>query len=252
MSGALKKDRWSISLKKDRWIYEIIGEELYHKTPSTSKPSRLSSVPDKIQQPKYYHYYWCRVGFPLIWNIFNIFRLCWYGFFVRLALWSVLFPLWHKHPVTTRWWGQPGHGKAWLGKGAVKLTDGEVIRGAWVIGFYQSLKIECGWCNSPREWCNVKMSGRRFGTNKQRTIPSQPSVARVGYSSMDHSKMEDGISLCVLWMWYQLQRTQRFMDKKLDKNIIPMVSMWTWSNYHVSPWVTACLLIWRFDQQNSG
>ena len=39
--------------------------------------------------------------------------------------------------------------------------------------------------------------------------PSQPSVARVGYSSMDHSKMEDGISLCVLWMWYQLQRTQR-------------------------------------------
>ena len=65
---------------------------------------------------------------------FNIFRLCWYGFFVRLALWSVLLPLWHKHPVTTRWRGQPGHGKAWLGKGAVKLTDGEVIRGAWVIG----------------------------------------------------------------------------------------------------------------------
>ena len=49
MTGALKKDRWS--------IYEIVGEELYHKTPSTSKPSRLSSIPDKIQQPKYYHYY---------------------------------------------------------------------------------------------------------------------------------------------------------------------------------------------------
>ena len=127
MTGALKKDGWS--------IYEIIGEELYHKTPSTSKPSWLSSIPDKIQQPKYYHYYWYRVGFPLIWNIFNIFRLCCYGFFVRLALWSVLHPLWHKHPATTRWWGQPGHGKAWLGKGAVKLTDGEVIRGAWVIGF---------------------------------------------------------------------------------------------------------------------
>ena len=67
MTGALKKDRWS--------IYEIIGEELYHKTPSTSKPSQLSSIPDKIQQPKYYHYYWYRVGFPFIWNIFNIFRL---------------------------------------------------------------------------------------------------------------------------------------------------------------------------------
>ena len=93
---------------------------------------------------------------------FNIFRLCWYGFFVRLALWSVLLPLWHKHPVTTRWRGQPGHGKAWLGKGAVKLTDGEVIRGAWVIGFSQSLKIECGWCNSSREWCNVKNVWQTF------------------------------------------------------------------------------------------
>ena len=49
MTRVLKKDRWS--------IYEIIGEELYHKNPSTSKPSRLSSIPDKIQQPKYYHYY---------------------------------------------------------------------------------------------------------------------------------------------------------------------------------------------------
>ena len=115
MTGALKKDRWSI----------------YHKSPSTSKPSRLSSIPDKIRQPKYYHYYWYRVGFPIIWNIFNSFRLCWYGFFAWLALWSVLLPLWHKHPVTTRWWGQPGDGKAWLGKGAVKLTDGEVVRGAW-------------------------------------------------------------------------------------------------------------------------
>ena len=78
------------------------------------------------------------------------------------SLWSVPLPLWHKHPVTTRWRGQPGHGKAWLGKGAVKLTDGEVIRGAWVIGFSQSLKIECGWCNSPREWCNVKNVWQTF------------------------------------------------------------------------------------------
>ena len=81
---------------------------------------------------------------------------------ISLSDWSALLPLWHKHPVTTRWRGQPGHGKAWLGKGAVKLTDGEVIRGAWVIGFSQSLKIECGWCNSPREWCNVKNVWQTF------------------------------------------------------------------------------------------
>ena len=50
------------ALKKDRWrIYEIIDEELCHKNPSTSKPSRLSFMPDKIRQPKYYHYYWHRV-----------------------------------------------------------------------------------------------------------------------------------------------------------------------------------------------
>ena len=53
---------------------------------------------------------------------------------ISLSGWSAPLPLWHKHPVTTRWWGQPGHGKAWLGKGAVKLTDGEAIEGAWVIG----------------------------------------------------------------------------------------------------------------------
>ena len=42
---------------------------------------------------------------------------------ISLSDWSALPPLWHKHPVTTRWRGQPGHGKAWLGKGAVKLTE---------------------------------------------------------------------------------------------------------------------------------
>ena len=47
---------------------------------------------------------------------------------ISLSGWSALLPLCHKHPVTCRWWGQTGHGKL---KGAVKLTDGEVIRGAW-------------------------------------------------------------------------------------------------------------------------
>ena len=46
---------------------------------------------------------------------------------ISLSGWSAPLPLWHKHPVTTRWRGQPGHGKP---KGAVKFTDGEVIRGA--------------------------------------------------------------------------------------------------------------------------
>ena len=44
----------------------------------------------------------------VIWNIFNIFRLFWYGFFSLLA--------W--------WWGQPGHGKAWQGKGAGGVSLG--------------------------------------------------------------------------------------------------------------------------------
>ena len=109
---------------------------------------------------------------------------------ISLSDWSALLPLWHKHPVTTRWRGQPGHGKAWLGKGAVKLTD--------VCGTYEKHES----CSKNRMWlmqffqgvvqCQ-KTSGRRFGTYKQRTIPSQPSVARVDYSSMDQ---EDGISLC--------------------------------------------------------
>ena len=48
---------------------------------------------------------------------------------ISLSDWGVLLPLCHKHPVTTRWWGQPGHGEPGLSKGAVKLIDGEVIRG---------------------------------------------------------------------------------------------------------------------------
>ena len=47
---------------------------------------------------------------------------------ISLSDWGVLLPLCHKHPVTTRWWGQPGHGEPGLSKGAVKLIDGEVNR----------------------------------------------------------------------------------------------------------------------------
>ena len=36
-----------------------------------------------------------------------------------------------------------------------------------------------------------------------------PANFRVDYSSMDHSKKEDGISLCVVCMWYQLHCKQR-------------------------------------------
>ena len=141
-------------------------------------------------------------------------RLYWYGFYAWLALWSVLLPLWHKHPVTARWWGQPGHGKAWLGKGAVKLTDGEVIRGAWVIGFSLSLKIECGWCKSrpaslmshPKRLADVLGPINREPCSHSLQLPAN---FRVDYSSIDHSKKEDGISLCVLCMWYQLQGTRR-------------------------------------------
>ena len=102
----------------------------------------------------------CTYNFTRLWFISNFkfhlnvtYSFQFYMCCISLSGWSAPLPLWHKHPVTTRWRGQPGHGKP---KGAVKFTDGEVIRGAWVIGFSQSLKIECGWCNSPREWCNVK------------------------------------------------------------------------------------------------
>ena len=108
----------------------------------------------------------CTYNFTRLWFISNFkfhlnvtYSFQFYMCCISLSGWSVPLPLWHKHPVTTRWRGQPGHGKP---KGAVKFTDGEVIRGAWVIGFSQSLKIECGWCNSPREWCNVKNVWQTF------------------------------------------------------------------------------------------
>ena len=45
---------------------------------------------------------------------------------ISLSGWSAPLPLCHKHPVTSRWWGQPGHGKP---KGAVKVTDGRSLEG---------------------------------------------------------------------------------------------------------------------------
>ena len=99
------------------------------------------------------------LGFPWPIHLNVTYSFQFYMCCISLSGWSAPLPLWHKHPVTTRWRGQPGHGKP---KGAVKFTDGEVIRGAWVIGFSQSLKIECGWCNSPREWCNVKNVWQTF------------------------------------------------------------------------------------------
>ena len=71
-----------------------------------------------------------------------------------------------------------------------------------------------------------KTSGRRFGTYKQRTILSQPSVARLDYSSMDHRQYGGwNLTMCAVNVIPASGHTQRFMDKKLDKNIIPMVSM---------------------------
>ena len=126
---------------------------------------------------------------------------------VSLSGLSVLLPLWHK--VATRWWGQPGHGKAWLGRGAVKLTDGEVIRGAWVIGFSQSLKIECGWCKSPREWCNVKNVWQTFWDLQTENHPLTAFSCQVGlqqYGSQAKWRMESHYVIPASG------HTQRFMD----------------------------------------
>ena len=164
---------------------------------------------------------------------------------ISLSDWSALLPLWHKHPVTTRWRGQPGHGKAWLGKGAVKLTD--------VCGTYEKHES----CSKNRIWlmqfsqgvvqCQERLADVLGPINRE---PSPHSLQLPGWITAGWItakwRMESHYVIPAS------AHTKRFMDKKLDKNIIPMVSMWTWSNYHVSPWVTARLLIWRFDQQNSG
>ena len=41
--------------------------------------------------------------------------------------------------------------------------------------------------------------------------------------------------MCAVYVISASAHTNIFMDKKPDKNIIPMVSMWTWSKYNVSP-----------------
>ena len=41
--------------------------------------------------------------------------------------------------------------------------------------------------------------------------------------------------MCAVYVISASEHTKIFMDKKPDKNIIPMVIMWTWSKYNVSP-----------------
>ena len=63
---------------------------------------------------------WFRIS-SFIWMSHILFSCAeFYTSCISLSGWSAPLPLWHKHPVTTRWWGQPGHGKP---TGAVKLTD---------------------------------------------------------------------------------------------------------------------------------
>ena len=81
---------------------------------------------------------------------------------------------------------------------------GQDVCGSWLQEVGQDRQATS--TKEPGSGAMSKTSGRRFGTYKQRTILSQPSVARLDYSSMDQ---EDGISLCALWMWYQLQGTHR-------------------------------------------
>ena len=144
----------------------------------------------------------------MIWNIFNIIRLCCYGFFAWLECPISFVTQTSCHYLMVgstrsretqvaqrscqinRWEGHK--------RGISHLVFPESRNRMWLMQFQTCITDE-----------SSKTSGRRFGTYKQRTFPSQPSVVRVDNSSMDHSKTKDGISLCVLCMWYQLQRTQR-------------------------------------------
>ena len=115
------------------------------------------------------------------------------------------------------------------------------------------LKIECGWCNSPSKWCNVKNVWQTFWDLQTENHPLTAFSCQGGLQQ--YGSQQNGgwnLTMCAVNVIPASAHTKRFMDKKPDKNIIPMVSMWTWSNYHVSPWITSRLLIWRFDQQNSG
>ena len=95
----------------------------------------------------------------------------------------------------TRWWGSTrGRGKA-VPVTSYKdpATDGVNSR-AWEtlqmsashpwktsVGCLRcmnhDLKIECGWCNSPMQWCNAKTFGRRIWGYKYSCSTPQPSVA---------------------------------------------------------------------------
>ena len=144
----------------------------------------------------------------MIWNIYNIIRLCCYGFFAWLECPTsfVAQTSCHYQMVgstasrETQVAQRSCQVNSWGGhkRGMIHWVFPESRDRMWLMLFQTCITDE-----------SSKTSGRRFGTYKQRTIPSQPSVVRVDYSSMDHSKTEDAISLCVLCMWYQLQRTQR-------------------------------------------
>ena len=144
----------------------------------------------------------------MIWNIFNIIKLCCYGFFAWLECPSSFVAQTSCHyqmvESTGSWETQVAQRSCQVNR------RGGHKRGMshWVFPESRNRMrlMQLQTCITDG---SSKTSGRRFGTYKQRTIPSQPSVVRVYYSSMDHSKTEDGISLCVLSVWYQLQRTQR-------------------------------------------
>ena len=176
------------ALKKDRWrIYEIIDEELYHKNPSTSKPSQLSFMPDKIRQPKYYHYYWHRVKprekVAQGWHrLFKSFFVSQVGFQKVKCIKTVL-----------------GLSSTSLSQkdvcGTSEMHESCYKNGMWLMQLPQQV-VQCQKC----------LADVLNPVNRE---PSAHSIQLPANFRVDHSKKEDGISLWVLCMWYQLQCTQR-------------------------------------------
>ena len=178
------------ALKKDRWrIYEIIDEELCHKNSSTSKPSRLSFMPDKIRQPKYYHYYWHRVK-PREKVAQGCHRLLKSFFGSQVGLQKLR---WSK-----QCWDFPPHHWARTDVcGTSEKHESCSKNRMWLMQFPQRVVQ-----------CQKRLADVLGPINRE---PSPHSLQLPGWITAVWitGKMEDGISLCVLWMWYQLQRTQR-------------------------------------------
>ena len=130
----------------------------------------------------------------------------------------------------TRWRGQPGHGKP---KGAVKLTNGRSLEGhgkpyrcllpipeKTSVGCLRCMnrdpKIECGWCNSPMQWCNAKNVWQMFCGRINRAPPHPEVQSPPKPSNSKHGSVVDRHE----WLWkysgYTFRANQLYRKLLID------------------------------------